>query len=252
MKKKLVLFLLIILFFITFNYKSFLWYKLFLNGNKEYINNNFTWALELYEKSFFYWTGNELIYNIWNSYYKNWYNEDSIDIKIEKYKKSLEYYNLILDNNLKNNKKEDIDTKFNFDFVKNKLDELEKQKQKNEQEQNQDNNEQSKEGNQEDEHSNNSEKISESKGNKENILKENNNKSTEDLNEESIWNKWENEVNNNIKIDISQNDLKQIWEYIKNLKNEEKYNRKYYNNVEHIYNNSFFDNIFNRWSEKDW
>lgn len=51
--------------------------------------------------------------------------------------------------------------------------------------------------------------------------------------------------------ELTPQELEQIKDYIDNLKEEEKYNREYFNNVAPVNNNPFFDEIFNR-GEKDW
>ncbi|MFC1797928.1 hypothetical protein ACFLY2_01975 [Patescibacteria group bacterium] len=40
--------------------------------------------------------------------------------------------------------------------------------------------------------------------------------------------------------------------YVDKLKEEEKYNREYFNNTQPTSNHPFFDSIFDRGDEKDW
>jgi hypothetical protein len=40
--------------------------------------------------------------------------------------------------------------------------------------------------------------------------------------------------------------LKQVEDYIENLNQEEKYNREFFNNVQPLQNDPFFDSIFDR------
>jgi hypothetical protein len=51
---------------------------------------------------------------------------------------------------------------------------------------------------------------------------------------------------------LSPEELKQIEDYVENLKEEEKYNREYLNNVKPMPNDPFFDSVFDRGDEKDW
>lgn len=241
MKKKIILILIfLILIFIISNYKVFLWSFYFFEANNKYKVNLFTWALHWYNNTLKYLSLSHLNYNLWNTYYKIWENEDNLDFKIKNFRKSINYYSWILNDDFINNKEEDKDIRFNYEFVKNKLDKLLKQEENNPK----DNSEDDSENNSEENNSDNSS----DKANKSNI---------DNITDESKKiNKWTWEQDNTSvlekEVELSSEELKQIDDYIDKLKNEEINNRQFYNNLENYLDNSFFDNIFDRWWEKDW
>jgi len=129
MKKKIILIIFwVLLLFIISNYNIFLWNFYFLKANKNYEKQIFTLALEYYDKSLNYLSWSRLYYNAWNSFYRLWEEEKNKENQIEYYKNSLESYNLALDYDINNNREEDIDTRFNYEFVKKKLEKLTKNK----------------------------------------------------------------------------------------------------------------------------
>jgi hypothetical protein len=229
MKKKIIIILsFLIIVFIISNYKVFLWNYYFFDANKNYYNNNFTWALYWYNKSLNFLSWSNLNFNLWNTYYKIWENHSDTGLKITNFKKSINYYSWILNNTLKSNIVENPDVRYNYEFVKKKLEELENQE---EQESKQDSEE------------NNSDNDSD--WNKTNNDQQENNK------ESTYWT-WNEENTKQEQIQLSPEELKQIEQYIDRLKDEEKYNRQFYNNIEPVSNNPIFDSLFDRSQEKDW
>lgn len=230
MKKKIILstFILIISF-IIFNYKIFLWNYYYFNANSDYLDNNFSWALQWYNNSLTYLSWSKIDFNKWNTYYKIWENEQDINKKIDNYKESLNLYSNILENDLNNNKQEASDVRYNYEFVKKKLEELEQQ-----------------------EESQKDEDKKQEESNQDNDKTEQEQNETE-KNEEGETRQEKSEQDGEMpKIELSPEEFKQIENYIENLKKEEKYNREYLNNIKPIENNSIFDSIFDRWWEKDW
>ncbi len=215
MNKKIifVFFLIILSLFFIFNYKNIFWTYLFLEANKKYNNSNYSWALDSYNNAQKFLSWANLDYNLWNTYYKLWEKEKSLDNKISNYKKSLEFYS----KNLVVNKDDDLN--YNYQFVKNKLDAIEKEKQEEE----------------------NKEKEKEKEKEKSNDK----DKETWEKQEDKNW------KNNNTYIKLSIQDINQIDNYIYNLKQEEKYNRQFFNTFNNLQNKPIFDNVID-WGEKDW
>ncbi|MDQ7022056.1 MAG: hypothetical protein Q9M97_00725 [Candidatus Gracilibacteria bacterium] len=124
MKNKLLLILFIIIGIIFINFVNIKSYYYTLKGNTLYENKVFSGAINNFNKSNSY-IG---LYNIGNSYYRIGENFtiNNIDKKIENYELSLKYYTISM--KLKYTK----NTEFNYNFVKNKLDELKKLKEEEE------------------------------------------------------------------------------------------------------------------------
>lgn len=274
MKKNIVfiiIFVFILLLFISLNYNIFLANTYFTNSNNYYKNSVFTWALDSYDKALNYSNDNNIQYNKWNTFYRLSENEKDLNKKIELLSNSINSYSWIINSN---NYISDYDTEFNYEFVKKKLEELEKEQQKEEENKNNKDKEDIKENNQDSDKSQeqdssnksensenqsennesdkpNSEKSEEQKQNSENKESTNNseNKQTESTNSDEY--KSNNQQQDNTQ-QLSSDDLNQIQDYIDKLKDEEKYNREYYNNVQPVSDNPFFDSFFDRWDEKDW
>ncbi|MDP2091221.1 MAG: hypothetical protein Q8K30_06525 [Candidatus Gracilibacteria bacterium] len=212
-------------------------------ANKNYNNSNFSGALKLYNKSEKFLSGSNLDFNLGNTYYKIGEKQQKIQDKINLYIKSIEKYKKILINN-NFDKEENIDVVFNYVFVKNKLEKIEKEKKDNEEKQKKE--EQKKKEEQDKQKQNNEEQNEEkksenNKGNSEN--EENNDK-------KELGGMKESE---NIKdIQLSDQEIIDISNYINKLNEEEKYNRSFYNNFGiQFQNNTQLNNNLNE-SEKDW
>ena len=213
MKKKIIFtFLGLLLIFIISNYKIFLWNYFLIKANENYNNDIFTWALELYDESLKYLSWSNTFHNTWNAFYKLWENEVSLENKIDYYEKSLNSYEKVLKTDADNNTEENIDTKFNYEFVKKKLEEL-----KEKEEEKKDDN--SKEDNEKEDE----DKIEENQ-------EENEDKS--DKNSEENENLSENNLTDEdkeyIKKKLTDIEVNNIEKYLEWLKNEEESNRKYY------------------------
>ena len=233
--------------------------SLYNSWSYELSNKIFSWALEENNDSI-------ILYNIWNSLFKIWESDNNIEEKIKWYQVSLEAYSGSLD--LRYNK----DTQENYEYVKNKFDELLESKnqddnsQNNNQEDSQEweaddtnsekntseqshKNESSTEENQSTESTENEKNNEENEGNQGNKDSNTNEKS-----EENQQSQWE-ETN-----ELSQEQMEQIEQYAENLKKSEFYNQKYFNkqepednqNIDDFFRDPFFDDSFVRWWEKDW
>lgn len=244
MKKKIIIFTFILItLFIIFNYKVFLWNYYFSQANNNYIASNFSWALDWYNNSLNYLSWSNLNYNKWNTYYRIWEKEKNLDEKINDYTKSLNLYKNILEEDKKSNKKEDQDTRFNYEFVKKKLEELQEQKHEEQEQQEEEQQEQEQQ-----EEQNWDEENSEGEQQDANTWEDN---SGQNWSEESIE-ESENATKQFLQTELSPEELKQVEDYIENLNQEEKYNREYFNNVQPLQIDPFFDDLFDRWWEKDW
>ena len=127
-----------------------------------------------------------------------------------------------------------ISTKFNYEFVKNKLEELKKEQTESEEQENQ--------------------KEEENKQEEQSEWDEQKDENEEDNNSDLEWKTEDNitEDSETEKIPTASSEFKKIQDYIDKLKAEEKYNREFYNNIQEKSSNSLFDNFFDRGSEKDW
>ncbi|MFK7780636.1 MAG: hypothetical protein QM490_05910 [Candidatus Gracilibacteria bacterium] len=233
MKKKIILIIFILIIsFIIFNYKVILGNYYFFSANNDYFANNYSGALVGYNNSLNYLSGSKINFNKGNIYYKTGENEKNTNIKIEKYNESLNLYNNILEDDIKNKRQEKGNIRYNYEFVKNKLEELQEQEEQKEEESTENKETQEKAQEQQENNDDGDESNEE--------IKETNNTESGDYSEQME------------SFDLSEDDLKQIDGYVEDLKQEEKYNREYLNNIKPLGNNTFFDSIFDRGGEKDW
>ena len=213
-------------------------------------------------------------YNLWNSYYKLWEENNNIDEKILHYTSALESYSGSLA--LKYNQ----DTQDNYEHVEEKLNEL-----LNPEEQVQEDNTTNENPNEWESENSSDENNSEENGNswEENQKSDKeweNTEWSENKEWEESWTEWDNwEEGDNWEEKESNNDwwdnwwewnkswnnlskeqLEQIEKYAEDLKKSEFYNQKYFNkkepeqnqDIDWFFRDSFFDDNFVRWWEKDW
>lgn len=273
MKKKIIHSILIFLIFLwLFNYKYFLWNYYNYLWNTYYGNSKYFTALKYHNKSYKYTKNDNILYNIWNDYYKIWDYENSL----EQYKKmsksdSLEFdklhnlWNLFyrlgekyINNSINfwtdslNSYKEALlikneeKTRKNYEFVLDKLNNLLKEEETKETE------EEKKEENLE------KEKSEEEQEQWDNEWQENNNSNNEQRDEKYKLD-WKTE---SIELTWKQREeLKQYEKYLKAIEanNQIFFNKKGENNnseLEKLRNDfawdPFFDSVFDDWWEKDW
>lgn len=234
MKKIIPLLIFVLVVFIVSNYNTFIKKNNFETANDLYVDKWYSWALNNYNKALnldHIKTG----YNIWNSLYRLWEQQEDIQNKKDYYIKSILSYSGVL--NYIENKwfKQDIDVVYNYNFVLKKLKELEKEEKKQEQQEKEE---------------------KEEKNNNNNDWEENDNNqwnSGEEKSEDNNWDEKKEPQKSPIDfVDLSEQNLEEIKKYIEKLEMEEEGNRQFYNNsTEHI-DKTFFDSLFDKQWEKDW
>ena len=271
--KYLWFFLLILIFFLLTNYKFLLWNYYNNKWIELYNNLNYSWALIQHEKALSSLENEDILYNIWNDYFKYWEWIENTKVKIDNYIKSLDSYSWSL------NIKYDEKTKENYDYVLNKLNELKiEQEEENNDEENKDWKDEEEKG--ENEEKNNKEWKDEEENNnskENNKTKENIDEENENLEEnwtlswsENTWSwaelHWDDKnIEEWLKQpEFTQKQLQEIEKYLEKLKNDEVKNQQYFNksndsqnDPNDFFNNffendPFFDKIIDRWWEKDW
>lgn len=232
-KKIITIFFLIIVSFFLFNYKKILWNYYFMSANKEYELLNYSWALINYNNSYKYLSWTNLDYNIANTYYKIWEKQKIIDNQYNFYKKSLEnYLNIITKKDF--NVKDNNDVVYNYVYVKNKLEKIEKEKKDNEEKQKTD-------------------ELNKKQNEKNQKNKDEEQKKSDKWDEKGEANVSNtNELNDYKNIELSNQEILDISNYVERLIDEEKYNRQFYNNfwIQNQPINQFNNNIDQL--EKDW
>lgn len=233
-KKIIVIFIFILFLIIIFNYKNFFSTYYFIEANKNYEINNFSWALENYNKSYKYLSWYELEYNLWNTNFKLWLENENTDTKFEYFKKSIENYSKVI----KNVDKENIlynDSVYNLDIVARNIVDL---SQKIEEEKNEESKYNEEKQEKDEKHENNDESKEEIVDNNKKIDKsddKSNNKSDEEVKLDEFLSQL-----------FTSQEIQDLENYINNLSNEDEYNRQFYNNFSNIWNQKFDSN------EKDW
>lgn len=269
MIKKLWLFFLFIIIFFLINFvhiKSYyynsLWDKSYMQDDLESASkyflkaNNNSWNYNLWNISYIKWnydsainyfskiseySSEELLYrtnhNLWNSYYR--IGETDFDNELKHYQSSLYYYQKAL------NIRFDEETKANYDFVSDKIKNLE-EKDKEEQEQNNDENQEWT--------WNTTEKNEDTNSNESNKNQENSqNEDTNSINEKSnSWQKLDSQSP-----ELTNEQINAIEEYKEMLKKEQDLNTEWYNKVYEWENIDIFESFFNNSlleddNKKDW
>jgi len=282
MKKKIIFWILILIWFISiFFYENIDLYKL-NNLNKAWISQYWSWNYQI-SQMIFSWAQLKqadaiLEYNKGNSLYKQWENTNNMQDKVDSFQESLVAYSwsLFLEYN-----KETLE---NITFIENILEKLstpeEKNTEKNKEESdNKENNSwdnSDKKSWDEDGSGEESEEKSESESwesknekwdkiNKEEINENNTewDSSIDQWDNEKEWQNWEqsswdekDEENNK----LTEEQKEQIEKYSDQLKKSEFYNQKYFNKKPHEINRDiddlirdpFLEDWFVRWWEKDW
>ncbi|MDD2870681.1 MAG: hypothetical protein PHS49_01715 [Candidatus Gracilibacteria bacterium] len=233
-KKIIVIFIFILFLIIIFNYKNFFSTYYFIEANKNYEINNFSGALENYNKSYKYLSGYELEYNLGNTNFKLGLENENTDTKFEYFKKSIENYSKVI----KNVDKENIlynDSVYNLDIVARNIVDL---SQKIEEEKNEESKYNEEKQEKDEKHENNDESKEEIVDNNKKIDKsddKSNNKSDEEVKLDEFLSQL-----------FTSQEIQDLENYINNLSNEDEYNRQFYNNFSNIGNQKFDSN------EKDW
>jgi hypothetical protein len=193
-----------------------------------------------------------ILYNIWNTHYKIAEEKNNENEKIAYYELALDSYSWSL--NIDYNQ----DTKYNYEYVEQKLDKLLNTEQE----------EQETKLDEESTENQEWEEINPASGKEQEWdITEESKEVTEweekKWEENSNWNDWSNwkewswewEWTNETE-ELSQEQLEQIEKYSEDLKKTEFYNQKYFNKVNHNeLNDKSYDelmDIFERWWEKDW
>jgi len=288
--KKILVFLIIwaLLWFVILNYKPFLAYYYNYQWNKFYSNEEFFPSLALHSKAGLLLDKDEFHYNIGNDYFQIWEEQTSTGTQLAYYQISEDKYSKLLE---KNDLDLDIykKVKENYDIVQKKIEELTRKKDEKEEEEEDKEEEQWDEEDEsaqnKDEEKKGDEKEKESEEDEEKEKEDENEKKSSDEkssnnetweDDESEWDTWEerdidkNSSGNKSGNNRSQPDQllpaekKQIDKYIENLKAQEKQNMQFFNkksssshSVQDTFfnsfsNSSFFDDMFDRWWEKDW
>ncbi len=227
-------------------------YWAYNSANSLYKQNQFEKAIKSYlsivwdEKNSFNFN---IYHNLWNSYYKLW-EPKSDEEKLKNFEKSVSFYEKAL------NIKYDEQTKKNLDFVLDKMKKIQEKKKQEQQEKQ--NNEQSKSWSWSENSENKSWSLSEDKSSSwsENSKTENWKNSSKSWQNE----KWESS--------LTEEQLQQIENYSKDLKEQEKNSSALFNKVYKwgqneqntsdfealFWNDPFFDNSLLEWwkEEKDW
>lgn len=208
-------------------------------------------------------------FNYANTLYYLWKNENNLEKKVKLYQNALDIYTKLLDEE----KKAEVET--NYKIVKEELDKLfaEQQKQKDDETSEQDSSSDwdNSEKNNWEENENN---ISEQKWNtdwdekddsswdKDNESDKNTNLNNKENQQNSSNDSWS--KNNQEKYELSEQDIKNIEEYTRDLQKEQTQNQQYFNkkwntwlSVEDqmknkFFNDTFFNEVFDRGWEKDW
>lgn len=260
----LILLFLPTIFLIIWNTSFYFWNFVSRKNILKNLENIFWWEYNLQEWNIYYRYGdfenaiknyekynckndcNIKYHNLWNSYYRLWEKEENLEKKIYFYLKSVLSYEEAL------NIKFDEQTKFNHDFVLEKLKELQKEQENKKQKKNEwDKNNKDKKGNW-----NNNENNKENQNSDE---KKWNNQQENNQQEPKLQPKWPT-------IDISkdyqrwlkkldENEKQMLEEYLKQLKEEEKQNRTLNNKKQNqdifdILRWQFFEDFDDWWS--DW
>ena len=252
MKKTIIFIFLSIIIFCSSNYKNIVSDYYSYMGNNSYYNWSFSWALWYHNMSLKFRETPEILHNIWNDNFKFWESYSQKEVKKEFYQKALIYYSWSL------NISENIKTRENYNYVLSKLEDLE---QNNVDKQN--NKDQKKSENNKDQ------EVDDETDHWENKT-ENNEEWTQ---WESTWSqKWaksedtsqqENQASQeNKKLSVS--DMKELQNYLEKLKDSQKKNSQFFNKEKQSWidqnnlffwnfiDDPFFQDIFNRWWEKDW
>jgi len=193
-----------------------LWNISYIKWNYDSAINYFTKVSEFSSNLLLFRTN----HNLWNAYYRIW--EKDKDNELKHYENAVTYYWKAL--NIRFNEQ----TKSNYDFVLDKIKELDKNQ-------------------------NNSNKE----------IEENNSNSEEKKDEKSSESNWEKNVSDNSNLEekqevkLSQEQSKAIEEYKEMLKKEQDYNSQWFNKVYEWENIDIFDRFFNNSllendNKKDW
>jgi len=238
MNKKIINFIFIILILLLlYNYSKMVGTYFFTEWNKYYNFANYSWALDKYSITKFFLSDTIIDYNIWNTYYKIWEELENQDNKIEYYKKAIDIYK----NLLKNDKYNEY-IKYNYAFVKNKLNELEKYKKQEEKQIEKEKQEQKQQEEQKKEEQQKQEQEQEEEEKQEKI-------EPKEVKPKEVDNTKKNDKQ--VEINLSEQELIEIDNYIKTLKEEEKYTRQFYNTKIKLNTGSVYQDLNNS-NEKDW
>lgn len=220
--KKIICILFIIFTFIIFNYKLFLSGYYNNKANIEYKSWNFIWATNLYNKSINYKLKSNNLHNLWNTYFYLWKDTEN---QFELYNKSLESFSWSLKIEFNEN------TKYNYDYVLEKLTSPQSSPQGEEEDQ-------------------------KWEGKWENTSPQSSPWGEE---EDQKWEDEKGQENQGEEKELSNWEYQQLKEYVENLKEGEELYQDYFNkawksdnDIFEYFNNPFFDDEFDRWSEKDW
>ena len=263
LKNFIILILALIIVFLVFNYKIILWLIFNISWNYHYNNLNYTWSLNYHNLALDNLNKEEIMHNIWNDLYKIWELQDNTEEKIEYYKKSLLNYERAL------NKKENKDTRENYEFVKNKLDELlskeeENKKEEEEREKEEDNKEDESNEDKEKEKEDNKDESNEEEKNKENNEADKENEDNEISPQPSPAGEGETWKEPEQPSWFTEKEKKQLDDYIEKMKKEEQANQKFFNKkpdnnidpndffFDNYIKDPFFENIIDKDWEKDW
>jgi hypothetical protein len=286
--KKIIVVLIIwaLLWFVILNYKPFLAYYYNHLWNKFYSNKEYFPSIALHSKADLLLDRDEFHYNIWNDYFQIWEKQTSTGAQLAYYQIAENTYSKLLemaDLDPDFHKK----VKENYDIVQKKIEELTKKKEEKEEEEDKKEekwDEEDKSAQNKDDEKEGDEKEQESKNNEGKEKEDENEKKSSDernsnndsWDDESEWDTWEereidknnsgnkNGSNSSWSDQLLPAEKKQINKYIENLKAQGEQNMQFFNkksssngSVQDTFfnsfsNNSFFDDMFDRWWEKDW
>ncbi len=213
----------IVLFFIV-NYNAIISEYYNYKGNILYQEWSFTWALAYHNWSLQNKKSPEILHNLWNDSFKIWEENTDLQRKFELYNNALNFYSWSL------SIAENFETRENYNYVLEKIiEEFTKQ---------------------------------ENKGQDKNREEQDENNNDQNQNSSNTWSN--SEENSGAQIELSESNMEEIKDYIEKLKRQQAKNWQYFNKEEqsdidsnnfffwNFVNDPFFQDVFNRWWEKDW
>ncbi len=247
MKKKVIVwFFISIVVLYIFNMNFFVWNFFLLLANRNYDNKDYKWAYELYEKSKTFLTWSNIEYNLWNTYFKLWEQQTQTWEKIEYYKKSLEkYVKVIQDNSGTLNRESDV--VFNYLYVSKKMEELSVDENSKNEEEKKDSETSSEWQNKNEEEKKEEEKKEEDKKNSETSTEWQKETGSEWQNKREDTT-WENQQ----EIKLTDEELKQIDDYLNAITNEQNSLRQYYWTIDIDNIKTPFYQVDVNSNDKDW
>lgn len=216
--------------------------------NIHYVKRDYDSAIKYFEKVWEYASKDLLFrtnHNLWNAYYRIW--EIDLENNLKYFEMSLKFYEKAL------NLYYDIETKSNYDFVLDKIKDLENNKD-NSSKESQEDNSNSQEKNEEKSSESDQKNSSSDDWN----TQENNEKNSQD------WDDWkENDGESSEKLQEKQESkltweqIKAIEEYKEMLEKEQNYNSEWFNKIYEWDNMDIFESFFNNSllendDKKDW